>query len=910
MTIDEFGKAVVASGLMSGADLKALWAALPADARPKTDQAFAKLLVDQGKITVFHAKEILSGSATPLVLGDYVLLGKIGAGGMGQVFKAKHRRMDRIVAIKLLPAAMTKDADSIKRFEREVKAAAKLIHPNIVAAYDAGEARGIHYLVMEHVDGQDLAHVAKAAGKLTVNQVTDFVLQAARGLAYAHSKGVIHRDIKPANLLLDKEGVVKILDMGLARFEALEAGPAAAQEGLTQSGQVMGTVDYMAPEQAFDTRRADARADIYSLGCSMYRLLMNENVYGGESLVQKLMAHREKPIPDLCKLRADVPPAVDAVFQKMMAKDPADRYPSAAQLVSALEACRDPGATASFSSSVLSQPLGKSAVSPSNPSAPASGPGSPNATVSDDNRTEMMGNRLLQQIALPEQTMTNAGHEVDTDPKSEVRPGNRRNRKAAGGGKKPPLVLIAAGGAGALLVLVLAVWIIVRDKDGKEIGRVEVPPGSKMEIATDLPAGKEPLLPLGEGGRRPDEGASAAAKGPHPSPLPKGEGAGSEPPKPLIAPFDAKQAHAGQQAWAKRLGTTVEQKNLLGMTLVLIPPGEFLMGSTPEQNSVGVKMAEEIDKLKPADWVFQRLKEEGPQHRVVLTKPLLMGMTEVTIGQFKKFVEASSYVTEAEQYGFGDSAGKIVDEKVTPEMKKKNWQTLGYPVNDDSPVTQVTWNDAVQFCNWLSEQENLKPCYRKDADNWILLDGAKPFSPREKVAAQPTDEGSSPLPKPLTPALSQGERGNYGYRLPTEAEWEYACRAGTTTQFWFGDDVAELEQHEWYNKNVGGRARAVGLKSPNPFRLYDMAGNVREWCSDFYDAKWYEISPLNDPVGPIAGSNRVLRGGHWHSSASYCRSAFHSYYPPSVRYANLGFRAVRAFSEPRVQSSNSDALTR
>ncbi len=331
-------------------------------------------------------------------------------------------------------------------------------------------------------------------------------------------------------------------------------------------------------------------------------------------------------------------------------------------------------------------------------------------------------------------------------------------------------------------------------------------------------------------------------------------------PKPLIAPFDAKQAHAGQEAWAKHLGKTVEQTNLIGMTLVLIPPGEFLMGSTPELNALGVKIAEEIDKLKPADAMFQWLKEEMPQHRVALTKPLLMGMTEITIGQFKKFVEATSYVTEAEQYGFGDSVGKTIDEKVTPEQKKRTWQTPGYAVNDDSPVTQVTWNDAVQFCNWLSEQENLKPCYRKDADNWILL-----------VAAG-------------------------GYRLPTEAEWEYACRAGTTTQFWFGDDVAELEQHEWYGKNAGGRARAVGLKSPNPFGLYDMAGNVREWCWDNYDGKWYDgSSPPNNPTGPSAGSSRVIRGGNWSYSASYCRSACRVHSTPSNRYYGGGFRPVRAW---------------
>ena len=218
ISVNDFGKAVVASGLMPAAEVQALWGALPAADRPKDSNRFAQLLVERGLINEFQARELLSGRSTPLLLNQYVLLDRIGAGGMGQVFKAEHRKMKRLVAIKLLPAAMTKDEAAIKRFQREVEAAAKLSHPNIVHANDADECRGIHYLVMEYVEGQDLSAVLKSRGPLPVQNAVDYILQAApRGLAFAHGEGVVHRDIKPGNLLLDKKGIVKILDMGLQR---------------------------------------------------------------------------------------------------------------------------------------------------------------------------------------------------------------------------------------------------------------------------------------------------------------------------------------------------------------------------------------------------------------------------------------------------------------------------------------------------------------------------------------------------------------------------------------------------------------------------------------------------------------------------------------------------------------------
>jgi sulfatase modifying factor 1 len=319
-------------------------------------------------------------------------------------------------------------------------------------------------------------------------------------------------------------------------------------------------------------------------------------------------------------------------------------------------------------------------------------------------------------------------------------------------------------------------------------------------------------------------------------------------PAPLSFPFDSATAKSSQTAWAAHLGIEVSTKNSVGLPMVLIPPGEFMMGSKLS--------AEEVHQRFPGGEVSY-YEREHPRHRVTLREPFYMSATEVTVAQFRRFVEAETYETDAEQYdseggyGFDEASGGFKQDK------QYHWRNPGFKQGDDEPVVNVSWNDAKAYCEWLSRVEG-----------------------RE-------------------------------YRLPTEAEWEYACRAGSDGEFSFGSSADDLHRHgnvadasakERFSgwTTVPGRdgyvfTSPVGRFRANAFGLFDMHGNVWEWCSDWYGN--YASGSQVNPTGPESGVNRVDRGGSWRNAAWSCRAAYRYGFSPSGRDFSLGFRPV-SVSQP------------
>ncbi len=302
---------------------------------PDDPEVLAEALIQADRLTRWQADNLLNGKHKGFWLGSYRLLGKLGRGGMSTVYLAEHELMRRRAAIKVLPRRRVDDSSYLARFHREAQAAAALDHPNIVRVYDVAADGSVHYIAMEYIDGRDLQTLVAAEGRLDFDQAADYIGQTACGLQHAHDAGLIHRDVKPANCLANAKGVIKILDLGLAKFLEDKESTSLTVE---HDENVLGTVDYLAPEQAIDSHTVDHRADIYSLGCTFYFLLTGHAPFPEGSLAQRLMKHQKSSPRPIQEVRPETPKQLLDICNKMMHKSPEKRYQSAREIAEVLGA--------------------------------------------------------------------------------------------------------------------------------------------------------------------------------------------------------------------------------------------------------------------------------------------------------------------------------------------------------------------------------------------------------------------------------------------------------------------------------------------------------------------------------------------------------------------------------------------
>lgn len=796
-------------------------------------------------------------------LEQYRILRQIGAGGMSVVYLAENLTMGREEVLKVLNDAQLREPGARQRFEREIKVAAKLNHPNIVTAYNAIPLDSLWVLAMEYVRGNDLEQHVRVKGPLPIAAACAITRQVAAGLQYALDRKVIHRDIKPANLILKRLGtkdIVKILDFGLAKAQ-LESGSSRA--GLTSTGTGMGTPHFMAPEQMKSAATVDIRADIYSLGCTLYYLIVGRPPYEG-TVLEVYTAHSSTQAPPLLSaIRGGVSAELDAIVGKMMAKSPSQRFETPQEVFDALAPFTKKGAAVRATPAepmIMAEAISPPGSAPLLPthleiqSPPAADKPQPQPRAADPSRP------VSPAVSAP----VSAAHLMATQLEIQARPTAEKPEPKPKTGplgqiwRLPVTPAIATVAGIALLLLGYLAWqsLTVRTQNGtivfqqlpadadvfvdgdsvfvewdsnRERASVRIPPGERyVEVKRD--------------GLKVQGSTVTVSSG--------------ETKDLVVRVGEAKPTPSTPQA------TLVE--------MVPIPAGEFQMG-----NEESVESLLKAFPYAKREW----MEDAAKQHLVKITRPFQLGKFEVTVGQFRQFVEGSGYQTEAEH---NDAGSYVLDASSKQVMLQKgvNWRNPGFEPpekqSDRHPVVNVSWNDAIAFCNWLSVREGRSTYYRIIGDEVTIA-------------------------------------GGNGYRLPTEAEWEYACRAGSRTRYQHGDDpeglarVGNVADANFNAKFPGFIAinasdqyvftAPVGQFDRNNFGLYDMHGNVWEWCWDRYDAGYYDKSPTVDPAGPDLGSPRVNRGGGWNGNAADCRAAIRNRDVPSNRSNNLGFRLALSSGE-------------
>ena len=757
-----------------------------------------------------NVEQIDDDSLVGQTIGQHRIVEKLGEGGMGTVYKAEHLALKRYSVLKILPLYMVKKLpDAVERFTREARAAAALSHPHIVAVYGVGEWKGRQYIEMEYVQGETLLRRVMRQSRLEVHEATEIVRDVARALAAAHAKNIVHRDIKPANIMITSEGMVKVMDFGLAKeVETHDAD-------LTTGGMLMGTPSYMSPEQC-DGKELDGRADIYSLGTTYYCLLTGEVPFKGTSFVAILVMHKTQPVPDPRTLRSDLPPAVCNILEKALAKDRDARYQTCEEMLRDLDEvlAGHTGSVAHEAASAAETPIDESASD----EPPIDEPPIDESPIDEPPIDESpIDEPPVDEPPVDEPPVDEPPvDEPPVDEPEEEPAGEHVGKEAASaedGGdegpvapeRRPPFLKLAVSvmvlallTAGAVLGVGWRQGWYSRGGAGGASTKPQAHGGQGAGAAiggsgatrnSDLPssaADPAPVPPPPSDGR-PAEGVLAPGldtaftaptcdKDQHGNPAVRRDGSGSDP-----------NTGWPYEIWLKQPW----------IEFVLVPAGQFVMGSP----------ANETD----------RQDDEGPAHMVRITRPFYLGKYELTNAQYRGF---------------------------RPRHDSRDYQGASLNAHNQ-PAVQVSWHDAVAYCKWL------------------------------------------------------GERSGAAMRLPSEAEWEYACRAGAATPYYWGESLdplycnvgdknASLEYRLAHFDDGYAVTAPVGRFRPNGLGLYEMLGNAMEWCLD--GKRPYAPDAQTDPLGPDKGW-RAMRGGSWGDYfPSLLRCASRRDRPPTERGPKRGLR--------------------